>query len=55
MYFAWVDLRDKVCFIFHKVQGCCMEKAVMKLICYFFVSQCIPEGDKLHFCIPALH
>ena len=26
LYFAWADQRDKVCFIFHKVQGCCMEK-----------------------------
>ena len=25
LYFAWADQRDKVCFIFHKVQGCCME------------------------------
>ena len=26
LYFAWADQRDKVCFIFHKVQGCCMDK-----------------------------
>ena len=26
LYFAWADQRDKVCFIFHKVQGCCMKK-----------------------------
>ena len=26
LYFAWEDQRDKVCFILHKVQGCCMEK-----------------------------
>ena len=22
LYFVWADQRDKVCFIFHKVQGC---------------------------------
>ena len=38
LYFAWADQRDKVCFIFHKVQGCCMEKStVMKLICLLFL------------------
>ena len=24
-YFAWADQREKVCFIFHKAQGCRME------------------------------
>ena len=38
VYFAWADQRDKVCFIFHKVQGCCVEeKVVMKLICLLFL------------------
>ena len=26
LYFAWADQRGKVCFIFHKVQRCCMVK-----------------------------
>ena len=26
LYFAWADQGDKVCFLFHKVQGCCMDK-----------------------------
>ena len=25
LYVAWADQRDKVYFIFHKVQGCCMD------------------------------
>ena len=48
LYFAWADQRDKVCFIFHKVQGCCMEKKAVNLF-IVFAPQHIPEGDNCIF------
>ena len=51
LYFAWADQRDKVCFIFHKVQGCCMEKNHIYEVNLFivFAPQRIPEGDNCIF------
>ena len=47
LYFSWADQRDKVCFIFHKVQGCCTEKKHNYKVNLFivFTPQCIPAGD----------
>ena len=51
LYFAWADQRDKVWFIFHKVQGCCMEKKHSYAVNLFivFATQRIPEGDNCIF------
>ena len=57
LYFAWADQRDKVCFIFHKVQGCCMEKKHSYEVNLFivFAPQPIPEGENCIFAYQHSH
>ena len=49
LYFAWADQRDKVYFIFPKVQGCCMEKSTVMKFAIVFVKQRIPKDDNCIF------
>ena len=35
---TWVDQRYKVCFIFHEVQGCCMDDYEVYLLLFLYHS-----------------
>ena len=52
LYFAWANQRDRVCFIFHKVQGCMLygkRHSYEVNLFIVFAPQHIPEGDNCIF------